>query len=203
MTRKRFPPYQIQSYHLVSSINSPRNSWQKVSFLIWFHVKSNKQIKRKIVIGNFPHVVQYGYSSQMHSESRSPVFLPSTGSVKVVKSLDKCSLQVPQETQRVPVLLAGASRPGPGAHTRAEQLPTDTPTQQQQAVEVLSVQEPVQILQEESLTKPAELSCSMLLHINMKKKKSKLTRQMGIKQPPLSRYITSFGTPQFLRFSHF
>lgn len=57
------------------------------------------------------------------------------------KSADQRRLQVPEEGRR---------------------LLTDS-AQQQQAVEVVPLQEPVHVLKEEPLTKPAELSCSAVL----------------------------------------
>lgn len=86
-----------------------------------------------------------------------PVFcclLLSTCRVEAVKSLYKCGLQNPQEDRWIPVF---------GAHVRAEQLLTDTA--QQQAVEVLPVQQPVHILEEESFTEPAEFSSSVVLGV--------------------------------------
>lgn len=84
--------------------------------------------------------------------------------MEAVQSLDQCRLQVSQEDRwlqvLVPVLIV--SQPVPAAR-QAERLLTDA-SRQQQAVEVLPVQELVHVLQEESLTEPAEFRGCVLLH---------------------------------------
>lgn len=70
------------------------------------------------------------------------------------QSLDQCCLQVSQEAWKVPAVV-------PVPHAGAERLPVDS--SQQQAVEVLPVQEQLHVLEEEALTEPAELGCSVQL----------------------------------------
>lgn len=77
------------------------------------------------------------------------VFLLSTCRVEAVESLDQRVLQDPQENRCILVL--------------GFQLQADS--SQQQAVEVLPVQQQIHVLQEESFTEPAELRSSMTLQI--------------------------------------
>lgn len=77
------------------------------------------------------------------------VFLLSTCRVEAVESLDQRVLQDPQENRCILVL--------------GFQLQADS--SQQQAVEVLPVQQQIHVLQEESFTEPAELRSSVTLQI--------------------------------------
>lgn len=74
-----------------------------------------------------------------------------------MKSAAQDPLQTPQEVRRLLV----RSQPGPGVCLWAEQLQSHPA--QEQAVEVLPVQELLHVLQEESFTEPAELGCVMEL----------------------------------------
>lgn len=82
------------------------------------------------------------------------VFLLSTGRVEAVESVGQRGLQDPQENRCILVL---------GVRLQAEQLLADS--SQQQAVEVVSVQQQIHVLQEEPFTEPAELRSSVSLQM--------------------------------------
>lgn len=93
-------------------------------------------------------------------QSGSP-FLLSTCRVEAVKSVGQCGLQDPQENRCIL---------GLGARLQAEQLLADS--SQQQAVEVLPVQQQIHVLQEESFTEPAELRSSVSLQMKNRRRLS-------------------------------
>lgn len=89
------------------------------------------------------------------------VFLLSTGRVEAVESVGQRGLQDPQENRCILVL---------GVRLQAEQLLADS--SQQQAVEVLPVQQQIHVLQEEPFTEPAELRSSVSLQMKNRRRLS-------------------------------